>query len=341
MKPFGKILNKRGITLVELIISLVISLLVLAAGSFILLSQSGVFRAQNSISSETQRLNVAFNATRYSLRMAGFDYGSGFYSNQNLNVWGITPIEINNPNAGTPYEVLVSYSEPNTSCSILSRNGANLYLSPNCNNFLQGEIFVVTNATYKSGQSGQSTVPLCVSQVFSGRIVVNHGNDNCGHLNTIPPHLPTGGNITVMRQVLFFWSPGVGSPPNPPTNQCVGNPPVYQFNNGNTYCGGYLYMCEVAGYVPQGTQPTCSTAPVTLDSYVTDFLVTPSSLLNSYSQPYQYALTLSGESDVVISSSPNYSVNSAYNSSGANSSGYNIVKTLSSTVLSRNIQYGK
>jgi type II secretory pathway pseudopilin PulG len=79
-----------GLTIVELIIALAISLIVVAAAGFILLTQSGVIRLNRSVSTEQQRLNTAFSTVRYSLRMAGFDYGQNFF-NQSTS---IPPVQI-------------------------------------------------------------------------------------------------------------------------------------------------------------------------------------------------------------------------------------------------------
>ncbi|MHB8232535.1 MAG: PilW family protein [bacterium] len=95
-------LNSKGLTAVELIIALAISLIVVAAAGFILLTQSGVIRLNRSVSTEQQRLNTAFGAVRYSLRMAGFDYGQNLF-NQSAS---IPPVQIlastTNP---APYKV--------------------------------------------------------------------------------------------------------------------------------------------------------------------------------------------------------------------------------------------
>ena len=113
-RTVGIFKNNKGLTLVELIIALAISVIVVAAAGFILLTQSGVIRFNRSVSTEQQRLNTAFNAVKYSLRMAGFDYG-----NSSIKQGSVPPVQIivnaTYPNPYevlyNPYEVLVSYSK--------------------------------------------------------------------------------------------------------------------------------------------------------------------------------------------------------------------------------------
>ncbi len=54
----------KGLTAVELIIALSISVIVVAAAGFILLTQSGIIRFNRSVSTEQQRLNVQFASTK-------------------------------------------------------------------------------------------------------------------------------------------------------------------------------------------------------------------------------------------------------------------------------------
>ncbi len=331
MKPIKNLLDKNGVTLVELLISIVISLLVLAAGTFILLSQSGVFRAQRAISSETQQLNDTFNTVSYSLRMAGFDYGAGLF----ISSGAIQPVEINSQSAGLPYELLTSYDQPLGStpnlCTMTPINGqgsANYSLAPTCDisKFYQGQFLNIIGPLDKNGAPYPVPAVRCITQTYPPaqmKVQLNPGADCQG--NPVPPQDFSWGYVSIMVQILFYWSNT-----------------AYNFNSPFDQ-PGTLYMCSVNPPVLAGTQPVCEAGTtVPLEDNVTNFSVTPGTLLNNYNQAYEYTLSISGESKAEISPSPNYSVNSpTYNPSGYNSRGYNIIKTLNSVIFSKNIYYGK
>ena len=124
-RPIGVLKNNKGLTAVELIIALAISVIVVAAAAFILLTQSGVIRFNRSVSTEQQRLNTAFNTVRYSLRMAGFDYGNGYYAYSQGNPVPSVQV-VNAAYPSNPYEVLVSYSA-------LVNGSSPCILTPNAN----------------------------------------------------------------------------------------------------------------------------------------------------------------------------------------------------------------
>jgi len=262
--------NKSGLSMVELIIALAISVIVVAAAGFILLTQSGVIRLNRSVSTEQQRLNTAFNTVRYSLRMAGFDAGAGYF----VNSGSVPPLQVT-PNQITyngnyyymPYEILATYykNPPNSNngggsgiCSISGQNGANLSFTPSilpngspssaCNiiGSLQLGDFVIISGT----PSGKPET-LCITHTFANNsleLQFNHGVDqNCGQNNPNPPGLPASGNIAAingniisMSQVLFYWGNGFKSAngvcPNGFTleNFSDGKWCTYNFNDNST-----------------------------------------------------------------------------------------------------------
>ncbi|MCL4321195.1 MAG: hypothetical protein M1478_02105 [Deltaproteobacteria bacterium] len=339
--------NQEGLSVVELVIALAISLLVVAAAGFILLTQSGVIRLTKSVSTEQQRLNTAFNTVRYSLRMAGFDYGQNYY----IQTGSVPPVQIVQAVYPTnPYEVLVSYSSVVNGASpcILTPTGAvagefNLGQYCNVNNFYVGQILNITNPVPLPNQP-LPTLPitLCVTAIPAGnKIQTNPPGAAAGPgvcpANPVPPKNIGGGSVSSINQILFYWG-----------NQSYGtqnsgfNPP---FN-----VPGNLYECMVNPVVISPTAPTCAAnTTITLSDYINAFVVTPSNQLNQYKQPYLYNLSITGESNVALSDSPAYSVHVPYNANanGANAKGNagqivgnNILKTLNSSVFLRNVFYG-
>ena len=365
-KTAGILKNNSGLTLVELIIALAISVIVVAAAGFILLTQSGVIRFNRSVSTEQQRLNTAFNTLRYSLRMAGFDYGQSFY----IQAGSVPPVQVIQASYPTnPYEVLVSYSSvvnDASPCELL-KNGAVPgefdFNSPSCNsaNFYIGQILNIINAVPLSGQSlHQPPFVLCVTHVPAGaKIQTNTGAGACaGAGNLVPPSNLGGGSVSSINQVLFYW----------------GAVPYTAFSPFNI--PGNLYECQVAPVVINPTVPTCMpNTTITLSDYINNFAVAPqgysssSPLLSYYitsfspagqikvyysngtniAEPPYLNLSITGESNVALSDSPAYSVNVPYNSNaggvGAKGNagqivGNNVLKTLNSSVFLRNIYYG-
>jgi prepilin-type N-terminal cleavage/methylation domain-containing protein len=377
-KTAGILKNNNGLTLVELIIALAISVIVVAAAGFILLTQSGVIRFNRSVSTEQQRLNTAFNTVRYSLRMAGFDYGQSFY----IQAGSVPPVQVVQASYPTnPYEVLVSYSSVVNDASPckLQKNGAVLgefdFNSPSCNaaNFYTGQILNIINAVPLSGKSlPQPPFVLCVTQVPAGnKIQANTGAPACaGAGNRVPPNNFGGGSVSSVNQVLFYW----GAAP-------YTAPELYDPNNGTKITSpfnipGNLYECQVAPLVINTTVPTCiPNTTITLSDYINNFAVAPqgysfsSPLLSYYltssspagqievyysngtniAEPPYLNLSITGESNVALSDSPAYSVNVPYNSNaggvGAKGNagqvvGNNVLKTLNSSVFLRNVYYG-
>ena len=310
----NKSLNKRyalgnnGLTIVELIIALVISLLVVGAASFILLSQSGVFRVSRSVSNEQQRLNTAFNTVKYSLRMAGFDYGQGIFMSAYVNAANagtpptLPPVQIVQASyPGNPYEVLITYStvvNPADPCTIASvaanGNGSAIFtVTGGCSasDFVPGQIINIINPTFapKAVASPPPTT-LCVTQspVGPDKIQVNSGKGAgvcAANPNAVPPADVTGGSISVLKQVLFYWG-NYGTPGQPAT--------YYNFNAPFNQPGA-LYECTVGpnaanpnapSYVLEppyySVPPAAYTAPtclngnaVKLDSYVSSINIMP------------------------------------------------------------------
>ena len=344
VKKIKRGLNNKGLSAVELIIALAISLLVVAAAGFILLTQSGVIRLNKSVSTEQQRLNTAFNTVRYSLRMAGFDYGNSYY----IQSGSVPPVQIVNAVYPTnPYEVLVSYSavvNGSNPCT-LTPNGAvpgEFSYSGYCPNFYVGQSLNIINAVPLPGKSlPQPPFVLCVTGVPAGKFIqTNPGADaSCaGGGNLVPPSNFGGGSVSSINQVLFYW----------------GNT-AYNFNSPFDVPGN-LYECQVnpvqleppAGVPPVATYtaPKCAAnTTITLSDYINNFAVNPLIQLNpSKPQPpyYLYTVSITGESNVAISDSPAYSVHTAYNANAAGVSprGTNILKTLNSSVFLRNVYYG-
>ena len=348
-RTIGILKNNKGLTLVELIIALAISVIVVAAAGFILLTQSGVIRFNRSVSTEQQRLNTAFNTVRYSLRMAGFDYGNGYY----VQTGSVPAVQIVNAAYPTnPYEVLVSYSAvvngsspcvltPNANSNSKSASARfdlcanpNVPCSCNINNFYIGQVINIANPTpLNNTPLPPLPITFCVTNVLisSNAIIVNPGNGNnpCGTNNPVPPKSIGGGTVSSINQILFYW----------------GNT-AYNFNAPFDVPGN-LYECMVSPIVKEPptagvvayTPPIC-TATITLSDYINNFAVAPqgynfsSPLLSYYitstssagniqvyysngtniAEPPYLNLSITGESNVALSDSPAYSVNVPYNS---------------------------
>ncbi|MHB1661436.1 MAG: PilW family protein [bacterium] len=304
------ILDDKGLTIVELIIALTISLLVVAAAGFILLTQSGVIRLSRSISTEQQRLNTAFNTVRYSLRMAGFDYGQSYY----IQPGSVPPVQIitnqlayNGINYYMPYEVEIAYDKPwinGGACSITTPDGTNFTLSGSCNaaDFQPGYIVNVYGTT---SNNAPVNVRLCVTHIdtVNDRLQFNPGNDNCGQINSIPPKLPQSGNIAIMSQVLFYWGNGFKSA----NGVCPGGFTSGNFSDGEwcTYSNsinnnepfnkpGDLYECAVEPNPLPNAAPTCaSNTTITLSDYINWFSINPLNYPNNQT-PYEIAGNGSG-----------------------------------------------
>ncbi len=365
-------LNSKGLTAVELIIALAISLIVVAAAGFILLTQSGVIRLNRSVSTEQQRLNTAFNTVRYSLRMAGFDYGQNLF-NQSASIPSVqipssasipagpynVEIEESNGNilsvSPTPtFEVMTTYYSPPYSplspnnanaCTLTAVNAggnppggaAEFNVSPQCNinNFFIGEnILVSTPAGAIDG--------VCITNVqpAAGKIQINPGNGGgvcSGNPNPVPPDNISGGTVLMnsSTQQTIVQVLFYWIQPAPPY---IFNAPYSPYSEP-----GALYECDIQPpYNPKNNIPALPLvcAPNTiikLDNYITGFSVTSLNQLNSTTQlSYLYLLSITGESDVAISDSPAYSVHTAPNVG----TGTNVSKTLSSNVFLRNVYYG-
>ncbi|MCL5673093.1 MAG: prepilin-type N-terminal cleavage/methylation domain-containing protein [Deltaproteobacteria bacterium] len=382
-KALELLFNDKGVTLIELIIAVVISLLVLAAASFILLSQSGVFRSQNSISTEQQNLNVAYNKLKYSLRLAGFDYGSNyFYASQGVpTTQVIPPVQIVPANYPTsPFAVLItnfSVINNGTPCTLTTTanlknaaaTSAEFNLGQNCNiaNFTTGQLLSFQNATPIRGKSLSGSLIFCITNVQAtgtgGKIQLNPGNGSgvCpNNPNPIPPNGVATGNVSMITQTMFYWG-NTAYNFNAPFNEsgglyeCQINPPVLL--SGPT--AGYYQFSVSSPASLSGEAPACyPNTTMRLDNYITEFSVNPLptnlTLTNSLIQGgsvaftpvstppsiYLYNLLIQGETNTVISDSPNYSVNSKYNANSNSSRGYNIDETLNSNVFLRNVYYG-
>ncbi|MCL4542546.1 MAG: hypothetical protein M1458_02205 [Deltaproteobacteria bacterium] len=343
MKKNKKLLNNiNGLTAVELIIALTISLIIVGAAAYILLSQSGAMRLSRSVSTEQENLNIVFNTVKYNLRMAGFDYGNNYYSTHG----SAPPVEIFQPDyPNDPYEVLISYStlinDYQGACYV-TQDGANYDLGSNCNinNFYEGQIINIIDPSAPSTGALSSPGTLCVTgEPADGKIQTRPGNTQhiCPFNNSNPPNIPSGGYVSTIQQVLFYWG-----------NQYYGNrtsgfnPPFNQAGN--------LYECVLAQ--PTNVQPAPTSCEpnttIMLDGNVNDFSITPLGSENSEGYYYLYALTISGSSGAAVTPSPAFSVNTDYNPnmSGANPQqngsaipGYNIVKTLGANIFLRNVYY--
>ncbi len=340
------IFKTEGFTAVELIIALSISVIVVAAAGFILLTQSGMIRFNRSVSTEQQRLNVAFSSVRYSLRMAGFDYGQGYFI-QAGSVPAVQVVKASYPS--NPYEVMVTYdtlvdnSNPCTLTPVLDTNASsasaefNLSGACNANSFHVGQMLDVKNPV-PLGNNPLPAAPIifCITSVQenSDKIQVSPSKRGICPGNPIPPKSIGGGNVSFIDQILFYW----------------GNT-KYDFNSPYNVPGN-LYRCKVNPIVISPTIPTCvANTTVMLSGYVNNFTV--SSLpgqLNQYGQSYAYDISITSESSVALSDSPSYSVHVPFNpnSNGVNAKGGagqvvgdNVMKVINSNVFLRNVYYGR
>ncbi len=306
-------LGNKGLTVVELIIALAISLIVVGAASFILLSQSGVFRVSRSISTEQQRLNTAFNTVRYSLRMAGFDYGQDIFMTDYIKQAAsgssplLPPVQVYPVAGGNPYEIFIMYNtavNPSDPCTITSvaapQGSVEFNVSGGCSagDFTPGQIITVVNPVFAPKAAASPPPPpitLCVTAVSvpAGHIQARPGNGNGGigagagavcaaNPNAVPNLSVEKGSVSVLKQVMFYW----------------GNSSA-DFPAGNFFApfdeAGALYECTVGPnaanpnapfYVLEppyySTSPAAYTAPtclnnnvLKLDSYVSSITVSP------------------------------------------------------------------
>lgn len=340
------IFKTKGLTAVELIIALSISVIVVAAAGFILLTQSGIIRFNKSVSTEQKRLNVAFNTVRYSLRMAGFDYGQGYFIQKGA-VPAVQVVPASYPSH--PYEVMVSYASvvdgsnpctltpvPNAGANSASSE-FNLSSSCNINNFYIGQILNITNPVpLGNGTLPASPIIFCVTSIQKnpGRIQISPGKGGVCAANPVPPKSIGGGNVSSIDQVLFYW----------------GNA-KYSFNSPFNIPGN-LYECKVNPIVISPTAPVCITnTTITLSDYINNFTVSVLlNQLNQYNQPYAYNISITSESNVALSDSPSYSIDVPFNPNpnGINAKGNagqivgnNVLKVLNSNVFLRNVYYGR
>ncbi len=352
------VLNDSGLTLIELIISLVISLIVVGAAYFILLNQSGVFRTTRSVSKEQQRLLIAYDTVKYSLRMAGFDYGQNYF-NQSGAVPPVQRILADYPN--NPYELLVSYgtvvngANPCILTGVTNPNaaGPSSEFTPSnaCHiaDFHVGEILNIINPIPNaSGNLPTPPITLCITNIniTAGKIQVNPGAGGVCTDNPVSPKNISGGQVSAIQQVMYYWG-SANYNFNPPWNQ-----------------PGNLYECQVNPIVTEPEPPYVTTpysppqcvpnTTILLDGYINNFSVSPvpgNDVNNSYTipQPYLYILSLTGESDVALSDSPAYSIHVPYNANAAGVAakgqagqvvGNNILADFSSNVFLRNVYYG-
>ena len=356
--PFKILNNEKGLTLVELIIALAISVIVVAAAGFILLTQSGVIRLSRSVSAEQQNLNNAFNAVRYSIRSAGFDEGQQVFVNNTATILPVLIIPSQTYGGVTyPYELEISYFPPpqtgpslmnlGEGCTISNPTGTEFSLSSSCNisDFQPGDILNVSNAV----PSNNAVKQMCITHIDSvnGELQFNHGVDsNCEQMNPTPPNLPSSASVSVAlqpsgaEQFLFYWGNGYKSV----NGSCPNGGQTESFSGGE-WCTygfnypfdkpGHLYKCTVQSPPDINVMPVCeANSTVSLSNYIYNFSVMPlGNPNNSFSFPqsllytvqYQavyntYILTITGESSVALSDSPAYSVNVPYNSN-ANGAG--------------------
>ncbi|MGC8554843.1 MAG: PilW family protein [Candidatus Acidulodesulfobacterium sp.] len=356
--PFKILNNEKGLTLIELIIALAISVIVVAAAGFILLTQSGVIRLSRSVSTEQQNLNVAFNSARYSLRLAGFDEGQKVFVDNTSSVLPVLIIPSQTYGGVTyPYEVEISYFPPpqtspslmnlGAGCTISNPTGTEFQLNSSCSisDFQPGEIVNVSNAVPSSNAVKQ----LCITHIDSinDELQFNHGVDSaCEQMNPTPPNLPSSASISVAlqpsgaEQFLFYWSNGYKS-----TNgACPNGGNLENFSNGEwcTYSfnypfdkPGHIYKCTVQSPPNIDAMPVCqANSTVSLSNYIYSFSLTPLGNSNTnfssfpvlpYTVQYKavyntYILTITGESSAALSDSPAYSVDVPYNSN-ANGTG--------------------
>ena len=340
MLKFFKV-NEKGFTAVELIIALAVSLLVVAAAGFILLTQSGVIRLNNSVSTEQQRLNTAFNTVRSSLRMAGFDYGQGFLP---------SPVKVVQTN---PYEVFVSYGSivnGSNPCLLTAVSGTTTgtttettgEFSGDCPNFYKGQILIINptpptmSTSQETSQSCNTVSPMPGSPCITKVMMVNMSQTNSSggiegkmemggmdagpnvcSANPVPSNSIGGSSVSSIKQVLFYW----------------GNT-AYNFN-APFDVPGKLYECKVNPV----TLGCAHNTTITLSGYINNFTVTP--IPQSSLSGDLYDVSITGESNVALSDSPAYSVRTVYNSNtaGVSPAGANILKTLNSNVFLRNVSY--
>ncbi len=368
-----KLADAKGLTFVELLIALSIALIVVAAAYYILLYQSGVFRASKSIAVEQERLDNAFNTVKFNLRFAGFDYGSGFYYlNEGPNVpFPVTVIQAGGLGNNNPYEVLISRNAlvvPNSSCTLTAHNfpkncSAEYDVTPqSCmTNFYRGQLLTgfsyVPCPKYKSSATGK-TPTICIDQVGPTYVKISptKGNSPCPDTaNNVPPEsIAVLSGASIIRQYVFYW----GNSPYtaPPVIDTGGN--VIYSNKSPFNVPGDLYECTA--YLPANSSNLknlycLKDTVVELDDYVNYFNISPVATtgVTYYGNTYYYAynLSISAESNVAITTSPSYSVYTLFTNSynggapeqrqGVNIPGYNIVKTLSQSVYLRNVKNGK
>lgn len=313
-----RIRGEAGLTLVELLVSLSIILIVVAAAYFIFLYQTGVFRESKSISVEQERLNIAFNAVRYKLRIAGYDYGSGFYYQSCPPLYPVYFFNAADSLKGGvtnayPFEVLISYDTiPGSYSSVFLIDELNT-LTNKINNLklLRGLLC--------------STGVLQLTRTILG--ILNFSKQN------------------VVNQTMFYWGPS--SYNAPPVSKLNGRIIRSPYN-----VPGVLYECSLVYPTNSpGNPPVCLSGTVLeLDNYVNNFnIVANAGYKSAAGYYYSYIVSISVESNVAVTPSPAYSVHTLFTKSPAGATpqqesgvaipGYNIVKTLTASVYLRNVKY--
>jgi type IV pilus assembly protein PilW len=101
---FQPIFNKRGITLIELLVALVISAITMAAIYRIFISQTKSYYVQDQVVETQQSIRSAMEIMLRDLRMTGFDD-----DNLNSKYTDSTPIQVVNPITTGATSITVSY----------------------------------------------------------------------------------------------------------------------------------------------------------------------------------------------------------------------------------------
>ncbi len=101
---FQPIFNKRGITLIELLVALVISAITMAAIYRIFVSQTKVYYVQDQVVENQQSIRSAMEIMLRDLRMTGFDD-----DNLNSKYTDSTPIQVVNPITTGDTSIMVTY----------------------------------------------------------------------------------------------------------------------------------------------------------------------------------------------------------------------------------------
>lgn len=284
----------RGLSLIELMVALAISLVLLAAIGYAFLGGRAAYRQQEALARMQEGARFAFETMTYDIRMAGF---TGCRANTSVNVlngssWynnlysqplvgydaGSMPAVVTASVAGDALAVL--RADNSTEYTITSHNptAAQFDLAAN-HDFTQGEILVVTDCSHSA--TFQMTNPTTTNVVHNAGAVTTPGNctkgfgetapgsgvPDCTSVNGVPYTFGPGSRLLRMSGNIYY----IGNNPN-------GVPSLYRLRlsaaSGNAATTAEELVegvedMQITYGVDTSSPATCSQTDGVVDTYVT------------------------------------------------------------------------